>query len=928
MTTINKKLFIGAATVAIACGAASQAMAADALAICQSGVPYTYPNGGVDIPFNPDAGPLNVAADGTVLLDNAAGVAAVEVAFAAWENLPQSSMTASNEGTLPVDIDITNFGPVLNPAGPDGVSPIVFDATGEIFTLLFGEGSGILGFAGPDFGDPSTCTLLEGSSFLNGPTFGDLVVAEDIMVHEFGHYINLGHVELNAQVLSFSEGGDDWGPTPDVGTYPFAAPTTVVELNATMYPFYFGPIIGTRTPHADDIASLATLYPASDFAATTGEISGRIFGGLDGDVPLSGVNVIARNVADPYDDSVSTFSGAYTNSTNPADPNVGVFSLKGLTPGAQYALFIDQVTAAPGRFSNPILTTLPGPEEFYNGADEAAIGALDDPQAYVLITAEAGSPVTGTNIMFNVPQPGEPLNVGDDGAVELEMPFAFEFCGVGHSSVFVNANGHLTFGAGDPTFFESVEGMLNGPPRIAPLWRDFNPSAGGTVFYEQTGESFTVVYDQVPNWPAGGANSFAVTLHKTSNHIDVQYHDLDPTTFDFVQTFTTPGLAGVSCGLAVTSGQEAAGDLSAAKTSRINLHKQPAVYEVFTEEFDPGAVAFVSSVDLANSQVRLTGTTTYNDNWAGKNNVFGTGRSVKLPFNSAPIKFFTEIEPAGGDADHFEFEGQAGQFLIAEVRRGQLDSLMCLFDPAGNMIAQNDDSNGLLSAFVTRLPVDGRYSLAVTTWPDFECDGKGGNGSPTFGQGRYILNASIYEQPANELVFNGGFELGFAGWFTNVDGDPFIPWSIGTFGDGAGFGMQPVSPLEGTSVAWNGFDGSAGTRFQLAQEISVPADATTVTLRWQDRGQWNFFAPEPLQPRRALVAILEPAPTFGVLAVPDFRLTGTVPIGPVDWGWREVEFDMSAFAGQTVLLYFEQSIPEDYTGPGQFEIDGVSITYE
>jgi hypothetical protein len=64
------------------------------------------------------------------------------------------------------------------------------------------------------------------------------------------------------------------------------------------------------------------------------------------------------------------------------------------------------------------------------------------------------------------------------------------------------------------------------------------------------------------------------------------------------------------------------------------------------------------------------------------------------------------------------------------------------------------------------------------------------------------------------------------------------------------------------------------------------------------------------------------------LALPDFRTTGTVPIGPVDWGWREVAFDLSGFAGQTVLLYFEQSIPEDFTGPGQFEIDGVSITYD
>ena len=217
----------------------------------------------------------------------------------------------------------------------------------------------------------------------------------------------------------------------------------------------------------------------------------------------------------------------------------------------------------------------------------------------------------------------------------------------------------------------------------------------------------------------------------------------------------------------------------------------------------------------------------------------------------------------------------------------------------------------------------------MTTWPDFECDGTGGTTASPFGAGRYILDAFLYEQPANELVFNGSFELGFSGWFNDVvDGEPFIPWLIGSAGDGAGFGMQPVSPQEGSKVAWHGFDGSAGTRFQLGQIISIPADASTATLRWRDRGQWNFFAPEPIQPRQALVVILEPNPPFNFLALADLRTTGTVPIGPVDWGWREATFDMSGFAGQDVLLFFQQSIPEDFTGPGQFEIDDVSMTYE
>lgn len=530
------------------------------------------------------AGPVSLYTDNdpffssTGPVANADADARVADGIAEWTNVPSATFSGAVAGDfasigLP-DIDFTNVFSVINTFN-DGGYHIIYDSDGFL-TFLFTGSPFVLGFSGPEWAETGTPNLIESWAVMNGSTVdaGDVLGTfwQGVFTHEFGHGINLAHTQTNGAIGFF---GDHTGPTACVGgcPTPYAGVLTVDDLE-TMYPFLDTRIgVGTGVAQGtvdllDDISALSNVYPAAGWPSNFGTITGKIFTPTGSEV--SGVNVIARNVADPFGDCISALSGDFTHLFGD-----GLYTFNGLTPGADYVVYVDRIVA--GGFSTAPASPFPGAEEFFNGASESNDPDTDDACDAVPIAAAAGVSSTA-DITFN----SGVVALSDDDFAEVPLPFVFSFCGNDYTSVFVGSNGFLTFGAGDNNFFESVSGMLNGPPRIAAWWDDLNPSTGGCITEVEVAGNFVITWNDVPEYPSTGANTFSVTLRPDGTH-----------SVDYGAMTSADGIAGTSpggvCGVFDPGGI----DLSVA-AQPIQGPACAIVYEQFTTFGNPNDLAGAS----------------------------------------------------------------------------------------------------------------------------------------------------------------------------------------------------------------------------------------------------------------------------------------------------------------------------------------------
>lgn len=101
---------------------------------------------------------------------------------------------------------------------------------------------------------------------------------------------------------------------------------------------------------------------------------------------------------------------------------------------------------------------------------------------------------------------GVSLALGDDEARRVDLPFSFPFYGESHDSVFVHSDGTLTFVETDTdTSSRTLARAAAGPPRIAPMFVDLDPSRVGArvrSFVQADRAVFT--WDGVPQFSVSG----------------------------------------------------------------------------------------------------------------------------------------------------------------------------------------------------------------------------------------------------------------------------------------------------------------------------------------------------------------------------------------------------------------------------------------
>ena len=503
-----------------------------------------------------DQGPVKEIPNVRVIYDNATGVQIVTDMVQLWEDVSTATVTFADHEQLPTNVDASNweeFNQTLTQSHSDAIS-IVFDADGGIHQLIYGPSSTVLGFATAWITDRSDSFYDYGRLVLNGRSVDLSQGSKEFhwtTLHELGHTLGLDHSQTSTQD------------------------------RPVMYPTSEGPTPNDPVLHIDDKVWFSYMHPTSDFATNTGTIRGRVTRRTTS--PLPGANVVAAPATVISTGQIfERGSGHISVVSDFLIEGNGNFVLPGLPPG-KYVVFIEPI--------DPDFTRGSGvgpfdfrfgsfPRDYYNGDRESGDPDLDDPDEKMVIEVAAGQTVDSIHLVSN--ETANQLDTLMDDDEELFIfpdGFSFPFFGKVYNFITVNSDGNLTLGSGDSSSLpRDQDRFLSGPPRIAPLFTDLDPSATtNNVSFEMKDGNLTFLWDNIPEFGEdSNLNTFSVTLFPNG---DIQFHydqvTIAPDDEDLIAVVgVTPGSGAV----------ETEVDFSE-QTQPLEMDAGP-IYEVFNGSFD------------------------------------------------------------------------------------------------------------------------------------------------------------------------------------------------------------------------------------------------------------------------------------------------------------------------------------------------------
>lgn len=324
----------------------------------------------------------------------------LQEAMKLWENVPNANVPRFEfAGYLPEDVNKDNYSKYVDvyrcftdnmeyckypELHEDLKTRIIFDADNWILDNVVSPIEDASAQAGPltyEGGFFTDIKYILQSQAVFGIEPSNTAEVVGWMAHELGHLLGLAHTSLMDQLYAL----------PDILESPawdMYVPTMAYGSGST----------GT-TLNPDDMAGISVLYPSADFSEVTSTIKG-IVKTADG-TQAQGVNVVARNIADPACMIYQFPSGKYCPhegiilTATCLTPN-GEYEISGL-PAGDYVIDVQEIDSEYSTLMNLIYRPIAGDAEFWNEGDQAS----EDPYAYTIISLAAGETRENVDIILN-----------------------------------------------------------------------------------------------------------------------------------------------------------------------------------------------------------------------------------------------------------------------------------------------------------------------------------------------------------------------------------------------------------------------------------------------------------------------------------------------------------------------------------------------